>query len=125
MTTGPSDSAGATGVGDPRRTVALLWRHRRPIEESRRGPRRGTSVDEIVAAAIGIADRDGLEGLTMRRVAAALGVGPMTLYSYVPGRAELLDLMLDAAYLAMERPDRPDDGWRARLRAPAEQNRAL
>lgn len=124
MTTGPSDPA-ATGAGDPRRTVALLWRHRRPIEESRRGPRRGTSVDDIVAAATHIADRDGLEGLTMRRVAAALGVGPMTLYSYVPGRAELLDLMLDAAYLAMERPDHPDDGWRARLRATAEHNRAL
>ena len=122
MTTGPTDS---TGAGDPARTVALLWRHRRPPEESRRGPRRGTSVDEIVAAATRIADRDGLEGLTMRRVAGALGVGPMTLYSYVPGRAELIDLMLDAAYLAMERPDHPDEGWRARLGATADRNRAL
>ena len=117
--------AGATGTGDPRRTVALLWRHRRPIEESRRGPRRGTSVDEIVAAGTRIADREGLDGLTMRRVAADLGVGPMTLYSYVPGKAELVDLMLDAAYLAMERPDHPDEGWRARLRATAQHNRDL
>ena len=75
VTTGPSDPVGATGAGDPRRTVALLWRHRRPIEESRRGPRRGTSVDDIVAAATLISDRDGLEGLTMRRVAGLSGSG--------------------------------------------------
>lgn len=51
----------------------------------------------MVEAATTIADAEGLEALTMRRVAKDLGVVPMTLYSYVPGKAELLDLMLDAA----------------------------
>jgi AcrR family transcriptional regulator len=48
-----------------------------------------------------LADRDGLESVTMRRIAQVLGVAPMTLYTYVPGKAELIDLLLDAAYLTM------------------------
>jgi AcrR family transcriptional regulator len=54
-----------------------------------------------VAAATLVAETEGLEAVTMRRVARALGVVPMTLYTYVPGKAELLDLMLDAAYKSM------------------------
>ena len=61
----------------------------------------------------------------MRRLAAELGVAPMTLYTYVPAKAELLDLMLDAVYLAMPRPSWGRKGWRARARAVAEANRAL
>ena len=49
-------------------------------------------------AAIELADADGLDGLSMRRVAERLGVGTMSLYTYVPSKAELLDLMLDHVY---------------------------
>ena len=60
----------------------------------------------------------------MRRLAESLGVTAMTLYTYVPGKAELLDLMLDRAYTSMPRaPHR--GGWRARLTAVARDNRAL
>jgi AcrR family transcriptional regulator len=55
----------------------------------------------------------------MRRVAQALGVVPMTLYTYVPGKAELLDLMLDAAYAGMPRTDTRGQPWRQRLAAIA------
>lgn len=72
-----------------------------------------------------LADRDGLESVTMRRVAAALGVAAMTLYTYVPGKAELVDLLLDAAYLQMPRSDTADQPWRQRLTAVAGENRAL
>lgn len=48
--------------------------------------------------ATAIVDADGLEAVTMRRLAQELGVAPMTIYTYVPGKAELFDLMLDAAY---------------------------
>ena len=53
-------------------------------------------LDRIVAAAVGLADREGLEALSMRRLAAELDTGTTTLYRYVTGRDELLDLMVDA-----------------------------
>jgi len=74
------------------RSSQLLWRGR---ERPSRGPRPGLTLDRIVDVAIAVADRDGLEALSMRRVARELGVGTMSLYRYVPGKAELLDLMLD------------------------------
>ena len=83
------------GRGDPRRSLDLLWGDGpRPT----RGPKPGTDVASIVAAAIALADVEGLDGLSMRRVAERLGVGTMSLYTYVSSKAELLDLMLDAVY---------------------------
>ena len=106
---------------DLARTLALLWREADP---PRRGPRPRHSVDDVVEAAIAIADAGGLDAVTMRAVAERLGTSPMALYTYVPGKAELLDLMLDAIYLAMPRKP-PRLHWRARLRAVAEANREL
>jgi AcrR family transcriptional regulator len=82
-------------------------------------------VDAVVAAASRLADAEGLEAVTMRRVAQALGVVAMTLYTYVPGKAELLDLMLDAAYTRMARADVSRQPWRERLTRIAEENMAL
>ena len=59
-----------------------------------RPPRHTTA--EITAAACALADREGLDIVTMRRVAAELGVGAASLYTYVATREELLDLMTDA-----------------------------
>ncbi|GIJ80902.1 regulatory protein, tetR family [Micromonospora phaseoli] len=112
-----------TGAGDPARTLRLLWRQ--PDEGPRRGPRQGRSLDDIVTAAVELADTEGLDAVTMRAVAQAVGVAPMTLYTYVPGKAELLDLMLDASYARMPRPDRDGDPWRARVAALARDNRDL
>jgi len=114
-----------TGAGDPARTLALLWRQADAVAPSARGPRRGLSIDAIVDAAIALADAEGLDAVTMRRVAQATGVAPMTLYTYVPGKAELLDLMLDAAYVAMPRTDTTGRPWRERATAVAEGNPAL
>jgi AcrR family transcriptional regulator len=111
-----------TGRGDPRRSLALLW----GLEEKpRRGPKRGLSVERVVTAAIELADAEGLSALSMRRVAERLGVGTMSLYTYVPAKGELLDLMVDATYaeqveemrVRTER-DRPQ-GWRAELESLA------
>ena len=79
----------------------------------------------MVDAAIGLADDDGLDAVTMRRVAELVGAAPMTLYTYVPGKAELLDLMLDAVYARMPRTDTAGQPWRDRAAAVAEENRAL
>jgi AcrR family transcriptional regulator len=115
--------AARTGSGDPARTLQLLWRD--PNAVPRRGPRQQLNHDQVVATATGVADTEGLPAVTMRRVAALLGVVPMTLYTYVPGKAELLDLMLDAAYAAMPRTDTAGQPWRNRLTMVAAENKAL
>jgi AcrR family transcriptional regulator len=112
-----------SGAGDPARTLQLLWRD--PAAVPRHGPRPGLSVDAVVDAATELADAQSLDAVTMRRVAQALGVVPMTLYTYVRGKAELLDLMLDAAYARMPRTDTAGQPWRQRLVAVAAENRAL
>jgi AcrR family transcriptional regulator len=61
----------------------------------------------------------------MRQVAHILGVVPMSLYTYVPGKGELLDLMLDTVYGQMPRSDLSRQSWRERLAAVAQENRAL
>jgi AcrR family transcriptional regulator len=116
--------ADRTGAGDPDRTLALLWRTTAP-PAPRRGPRPRRSVDDVVAAATALADERGLDAVTMRAVADRLGLAPMSLYTYVPGRAELLDLMVDAAWLAMDRPRWRSRSWRRRVTSVAEANRAL
>ena len=79
----------------------------------------------IVEAANALADQEGLASLSMRRVAQQLGVSTMTLYTYVPGKAELVDLMLDAAYPRLPLTDTTDRPWRERVTTIADENRAL
>jgi AcrR family transcriptional regulator len=101
-------------------TLELMWGSRAKGE---RGPRPALSVEQIVAAAVELADAEGLEAASMRRVAERLGVGAMSLYRYIPGKSELLDLMLDAVH--GDDPGEPpaDDGWRARLEWLARRSR--
>ena len=105
-----------TGRGDPARSMALLWGIQKPPT---RGPKPGLQVERIVEAAIRVADAEGLAALSMRRVAGELGVGTMSLYTYVPGKAELLDVMLDTVLGEVARPDADAGGWRDRLEAYA------
>ena len=108
-----------TTSGDPARSLALLWRTQEPT--SRRN-KPDLSVDRIVSVASELADSDGLGALSMRKVAERLGVGTMSLYTYVPGRGELVDLMLDAAYAGLHAGGERPDGWRDRLDAIAHAN---
>lgn len=110
----------SSGGGDPARTMALLWRDRSGSGR-RPGPRAGLDVDRIVAAAVELADREGLAAVTMRRLAADLGVGAMTLYTHVPGKGELVDLMYDSV-LGEVYPDPPSGEWRDRLTTVAREN---
>jgi AcrR family transcriptional regulator len=110
---------------DPVRTLTLLWRaHLNPPEPTGRGPRPRLTIDGIVEAAIKVADTEGLEALSMRKVADTLSVGTMSIYTYVPGRAELLHLMHDTAL--GELPPLPTDAnWRQTLEQYARQARDL
>lgn len=84
-----------SGDADPTRALRLLWRRSLGDPQGARGPRAKFSVDEITNAAVALADEEGLEALTMRRLADRLGIAAMTLYTYVPGRAELVGLLVD------------------------------
>ncbi|WP_029110273.1 TetR/AcrR family transcriptional regulator C-terminal domain-containing protein [Mycobacterium sp. URHD0025] len=118
------EGADRSSAGDPVRTLELLWRE--PGQGgSGRGPKQRTTVDAVVAAAIRIADGDGLDALTMRAVAVELGVTPMATYTYVPGKAELLDLMVDSVYRQMPRRDLTGKTWREKVSAIAEENLAM
>jgi AcrR family transcriptional regulator len=92
----------------------LLWGRR---ERGRRGPRPGLSADAIVAAAMRLADAEGLEAISMARVAAELGFTPMSLYRHVTSKEELFQLMWDASARGAETLVIEGDGWRSRLRA--------
>ncbi|GAA1525993.1 TetR/AcrR family transcriptional regulator [Nocardioides humi] len=93
----------------------VLWAQGRT---PRRGPRPRVSLDGIVAAAVRVADAEGLEAASMQRVAAEVGVTKMALYRHVPGKAELVALMVDRTL--GEPPATGDGPWRARLAAWAQ-----
>ncbi|MER7003697.1 TetR/AcrR family transcriptional regulator [Dactylosporangium sp. NPDC000555] len=113
-----------TGSGEPSRTLALLWGE--PSETARRkGPARSLTITQVVDAALALADEQGLTAVTIRAVAERVGVSTMSVYTYVPGKPELLDLMVDARYARMTRAAWAGQPWRERLTAVAEANRDL
>ncbi|MFD9412746.1 TetR/AcrR family transcriptional regulator [Streptomyces sp. NPDC059989] len=75
--------------------VRLLWGP--PPGKPARGPKRGLTLEGIALAGVGIADAEGLGAVSMQRVAGELAVTKMALYRYVPGKAELVALMVEAA----------------------------
>jgi AcrR family transcriptional regulator len=92
----------------------LLWGRR---ERGKRGPRPGLSAEAIVDAAVRIADAEGLEAVSMARVAAELKFTTMSLYRYVASKDELLQLMFNASALGAESVVIEGDDWRSRLRS--------
>lgn len=93
-----------------RRIIALLWDP--PAAPPARGPRPRLTLDEVISAGIAVTDAEGLAQLSMRKVAGRLGVGAMSLYTYVPGRDELLELMVDRVHGELDLPA-ADLDWRA------------
>jgi AcrR family transcriptional regulator len=102
----------------------LLWG---TPDRPRRGPRPSLSLERIVAEAISLADAEGLASLSMQRLAERLGCAKMALYRYVPGKSELVALMVDAALgdppepsaqptRTRQAPAPGDQSWRAVLR---------
>ncbi|MFF1698563.1 TetR/AcrR family transcriptional regulator C-terminal domain-containing protein [Streptomyces sp. NPDC058257] len=101
----------------------VIWA--RP-ERAGRGPKPAYSRADIAAAAVRIADADGIDALSMRRVAGELGCGTMSLYNYVPRKEDLHELMVDAVsgeYVLSAGP--PDGDWRAETLALARQTREI
>jgi AcrR family transcriptional regulator len=77
-----------------------------------RGPKPALTLDKIAGAAMTVADAEGLAAVSMQRVAAELGFTKMSLYRYLPGKAELVAVMLEHA---LGEPPPLTGGWRAAL----------
>jgi len=106
----PPPASAVAGVHD---AVPAPRRRRRPGDEP-------LTRDRIVAAAIRIADSDGMAEVSMRKIAAELGVATMALYRYVPSKDELVELMLDRMFREMAfTPPAETIGWRAKLESVA------
>jgi AcrR family transcriptional regulator len=109
------------------RHAARLRRH---VEQdlkrgSRHLPRRAAALsrDEIVRAAISVADAEGPDAVSMRRIAREVNAGTMSLYWHVASKEELLDLMIDTVQGEQQAPE-PSGDWRADLRMLARNARA-
>jgi AcrR family transcriptional regulator len=94
-------------------------------ERGERGPKPRHSRAEIAAAAIRIADAEGIAAVTMRRVAAELGTGTMSLYNYVPAKEHLVQLMADQTAGEYAYPPCPPPGSRAAIADLARQGRDI
>lgn len=91
-------------------SIEEAWGVRR---RPRKGPKPGLDLERIVAAAVGVAASEGIEAVSMSRVATELGSSAMSLYRYVAAKDELLTLMIDAAFDTTVAAAPPDEGWRA------------
>ncbi|MFE6164030.1 TetR/AcrR family transcriptional regulator [Streptomyces sp. NPDC056486] len=127
-----NDDARRTG-SDITRSLELLWGEG---ERPTRGPKPGLTLDRIVTEAVRLADAEGLTALSMRRLSTELGTGTMSLYRYVPGKGELLDLMLDRVFTRAgdtragdtrpgEAEHPPSGGWREAVEAYAHETLVL
>ncbi|MER7014351.1 TetR/AcrR family transcriptional regulator [Saccharopolyspora sp. NPDC000359] len=91
--------------------AALVW-----MRDRQRGARPALTEEKIVRAAIALADAEGLDALSMRRIAAELGSGTTSLYRHITGKDELIELMANAVFAELEPPAGTDD-WLADLAA--------
>lgn len=115
------------GRGDPLKTLQLMWGK---VEAPKRGPKSRVAVADLVKAAVRIADAEGIDAVSTRRVAEAVGISAMSFYTHIPDKAVLLDLMLDAVAgpAEGEEPAVPvfePPSWRANVAFVAREYRAF
>lgn len=119
-----ADVMAAAARPDPelQRRSQLLWDDRAPAT---RGPRAAVTPADVVAAAIEIADADGLAAVTMGAVASRLGFTTMALYRYFPSKETLLDAVIDAGTGRPPRFAEPRAHWRTEVTQWSHAKRAM
>lgn len=100
----------------PNRAAALTWEQLEPHSTS------GSARERILLAALRIADSDGLEAASIRRVASELSMRPMSIYSYVASKEDLLDLMVNQVVGEVVLEQMPATDWRSAVRAIADRS---
>ena len=117
----PDTDPSTWGTPEGRHMIELLWD---PPAPAGRGPKQKLTLDRVVEAGMEVAAAGGVEKLSMRNVATHLGVGAMSLYTYVPGRDELFELMIDRAYAVRSIPA-PTLPWREQVEMHAHEAWAM
>lgn len=90
----------------------LIWTR---LAHAKHNKQPSLNLEQIVRAAIELADTEGTQALSMRRLAAKLGAGTMSLYWYIASKEDLFDLLIDAGIGEVELPAYPTGNWRADL----------
>jgi AcrR family transcriptional regulator len=118
-----SEPSEISEISDVPRVLRQLWGLEQPPS---RGPKRGLSLQAIAQAGVRVADADGLDAVSMSRVASDLGFSTMALYRYVDSKDDLLLAMANAAFGLPELPRRdPRTGWRTRMEDWTHASRAV
>jgi len=117
----PTGDPSTWGTPEGRHMIDLLWD---PPAPPARGPKQRLTLDQVVEAGMAVAAELGVDKLSMRNVAGRLGVGAMSLYTYVPGREELFELMIDRAWATRRLPDR-EAPWRTQVEFHAREAQAM
>lgn len=108
-----------------RELIDLLWRdHPLAPKGGTRGPRAKVTTSQAVDVAISVANTDGLDAVTVRRLAADLGISGMAVYTHVGSRDDLLVLMVDAVHGRSPLLPYGNMTWRQRVRRVAEEELA-
>jgi AcrR family transcriptional regulator len=102
--------------------VDLIWTR---LAHAKQDKQPALSREQMVRAAMELADTEGTQALSMRRLAAKLGAGTMSLYWYIARKEDLLDLLMDAGMGEMELPAHPTRDWRAEVFEFAQQTGAV
>jgi AcrR family transcriptional regulator len=89
-----------------------IWERLERLEAAPNPPRTTLKHDQIAGTAVALADAEGLDAVSMRRLADQLGVATMALYRYVANKDELIELMINAAYEFGEAPPLAPGDWR-------------
>ncbi|SET49981.1 TetR/AcrR family transcriptional regulator [Paenibacillus sp. NFR01] len=110
---GKEETADREVIGKLPPGAAISWGLVKP---PKRGPKREMSIQQIVAAAVDLADKEGLGAVSMNRVAAELGYTAMSLYRYIPSKNDLLLLMQEAVCTFEVPAEREQPDWRQDLR---------
>lgn len=104
----------------------LLWQPEAPSPRGGRGRGSGLNREEIVTAALRVAEAEGPDAVSMRRIAKELGVGTMSLYHHIPTKDDLLDLMTDQVMGELVLPDDAlGDTWQEGLAAISRRTREV
>jgi AcrR family transcriptional regulator len=93
--------------------------------ERRKAPRRSLSREAIVTAALHVVGTEGLDALSMRRVAQELDTGAASLYAHVANKEELLELLLDRIQADVTRPEPDPERWQEQIKDMARQGRRI
>jgi AcrR family transcriptional regulator len=107
---GPGRRGGPASEGSAQHTLEALW-----LRPERAGRAPALTREAIVATAVALADDEGIDAVSIRRVAGLLGVRPMSLYSHVGRKQDLLALMVDEAVRACLVPGELPEDWREAL----------